>query len=275
MWIFAALITSLCFGINNSIFKWSSGKGYSKVHIQFFFYFSAFILAISYGLFVDGLQFNWLSIMLGGAIGVLNANGNIQMASAFEKGPASLTSPLIAANAIFPILCAALIFHEHISTLQWTGIVCMFLATLVIQYTPNAKGNHQYVPWMMHTLLSILSFGVLGVLMTTSTRLHLNSLDILVSMYGGGTLYLLSALSFKRKNQATGSQNRFLSRPFKHYRLWMLFLCVEHRHRKHHIPCRQPELFSCRIRRMLFIQGKTKKLSNCRRSCSIDRHYLD
>ncbi|WP_342614997.1 EamA family transporter [Peribacillus frigoritolerans] len=199
MWIFAALITSLCFGINNSIFKWSSGKGYSKVHIQFFFYFSAFILAISYGVSVDGLQFNWLSIMLGGAIGVLNANGNIQMASAFEKGPASLTSPLIAANAIFPILCAALIFHEHISTLQWTGIVCMFLATLVIQYTPNAKGNHQYVPWMMHTLLSILSFGVLGILMTTSIRLHLNSLDILVSMYGGGTLYLLSALAFKKE----------------------------------------------------------------------------
>ena len=199
MWIFAALITSLCFGINNSIFKWSSGKGYSKVHIQFFFYFVAFILAIIYGVLVDGLNLNLLSIMLGAAIGVLNANGNIQMASAFEKGPASLTSPLIAANAIFPILCAALIFHEHISSLQWSGIACMLLATLVIQYTPNAKGNHQYLPWIMHTLFSILSFGVLGILMTTSTRLHLNSLDILVSMYGGGTLYLLSALAFKNE----------------------------------------------------------------------------
>lgn len=148
---------------------------------------------------MDGLNLNLLSIMLGAAIGVLNANGNIQMASAFEKGPASLTSPLIAANAIFPILCAALIFHEHISSLQWSGIICMLLATLVIQYTPNAKGNHQYLPWMMHTLFSILSFGVLGILMTTSTRLHLNSLDILVSMYGGGTLYLLSVLSFKKE----------------------------------------------------------------------------
>ncbi|MFE3975337.1 MULTISPECIES: DMT family transporter [Peribacillus] len=199
MWIFAALITSLCFGINNSIFKWSSGKGYSKVHIQFFFYFTAFIMALLYSGFVDGLTTNWLSILLGGAIGVLNANGNIQMASAFEKGPASLTSPLIAANAIFPILCAALIFHEHISSLQWSGIVCMLLATLVIQYTPNAKGNHQYLPWMMHTLFAIFSFGVLGILMTTSTRLHLNSLDILVSMYGGGTLYLISALAIKNE----------------------------------------------------------------------------
>ncbi len=259
MWIFAALITSLCFGINNSIFKWSSGKGYSKIHIQFFFYFSAFILSIVYGLFMDGLQLNWLSIMLGAAIGVLNANGNIQMASAFEKGPASLTSPLIAANAIFPILCAALIFHEHISSLQWSGIVCMFLATLVIQYTPNAKGNHQYVPWIMHTLFSILSFGVLGILMTTSTRLHLNSLDILVSMYGGGMLYLLSALAFKKRKKfklkevKIGSLVGFLSM----IGYGCYFFALNTGIRKHHFSCRQPELFSCRIRWMLFIQGKT------------------
>ena len=199
MWIFAALITSICFGINNSIFKWSSTKGYSKIHIQFFFYFVAFILTMMYGVLVDGLNLNWLSILLGATIGILNANGNIQMASAFEKGPASLTSPLIAANTIFPILCAALIFHEHISTLQWSGIICMLLATLIIQYTPNAKGNHQYVPWMMHTLFAIFSFGVLGILMTTTTRLQLNALDILVSMYGGGTVYLMAAMGIKNK----------------------------------------------------------------------------
>lgn len=199
MWIFAALITSFCFGINNSIFKWSSTKGYSKIHIQFFFYLVAFILSVIYGVLVDALTLNWLSILLGAAIGVLNANGNIQMASAFEKGPASLTSPLIAANTIFPILCAALIFHEHISRLQWVGIICMLFATLIIQYTPNAKGNHQYVPWMMHTIFAIFSFGVLGILMTTSTRLHLNALDILVSMYGGGTVYLMMALGIKNK----------------------------------------------------------------------------
>ncbi|MFJ7639856.1 EamA family transporter [Peribacillus sp. NPDC097264] len=199
MWIFAALITSFCFGINNSIFKWSGTKGHSKIHIQFFFYFVAFILSIMYGVLVDGLNLNWVSILLGAAIGVLNANGNIQMASAFEKGPASLTSPLIAANTIFPILCAALIFHEHISQLQWSGVICMLLATLIIQYTPNAKGNHQYVPWMMHTLFAIFSFGVLGILMTTTTRLHLSSLDILVSMYGGGTVYLMVAMGIKHE----------------------------------------------------------------------------
>ena len=216
MWIFAALITSFCFGINNSIFKWSSGKGYSKVHIQLFFYFVAFILSVSFGILTGGLHPSLLSVLFGASIGILNANGNRQMSSAFEKGPASLTSPLIAVNTIFPILCAALIFHEHISSLQWSGIACMMFATLLIQYTPNIKGNHQYLPWMMHTLFAIFSFGVLGILMTTSAQMDLKSLDILVSMYGGGTVYLLAAKAIKnekvRASEAkTGSIVGFLS----------------------------------------------------------------
>nr|WP_268888432.1 DMT family transporter [Heyndrickxia shackletonii] len=43
---------------------------------------------------------------------------------------------------------------------------------------------------MLRILLSILSFGILGILMKTTSYLHLHSLDVLVSMYGGGCLYL-------------------------------------------------------------------------------------
>ena len=103
MWVLLAFLTSLCFGINNTIFKISNGKGLSKVHVQFFFYFVAFIMTSSFVLLNGRFHPNWLSLILGSAIGVLNANGNIQMSKAFEKGPASLTSPLIAANAIFPV----------------------------------------------------------------------------------------------------------------------------------------------------------------------------
>jgi drug/metabolite transporter (DMT)-like permease len=122
MWFLGAALTSICFGVNNTIFKWSTGRGYSKVSIQFFFYFSAFILTFTYGYFSDSLDLNLTTILLGALIGVLNTNGNIQMSKAFDKGPASLTAPIISSNAIFPVLSAGLIFHEKISTLQWTGI---------------------------------------------------------------------------------------------------------------------------------------------------------
>lgn len=190
MWIFAALVTMLCFGLNNLIFKWSTGKGYSKVHIQFYFYLVAFVLTFIYG-FITGIQhINFVTAIIGGLIGILNTVGNIQMSKAFEKGPASLTSPLISANSVIPILSAALIFNEHITIIQWIGILIMMASAIVIQYTPGTNANTEYVPWLLRIMFAILSFGILGILMKTSSYLHIDSLNTLICMYGGGWLYL-------------------------------------------------------------------------------------
>jgi drug/metabolite transporter (DMT)-like permease len=190
MWIVAAFVTMISFGANNTIFKWSTGKGFSKIHIQFFFYLAAFILTIGYGLTKGISDVNFLTILLGAGIGILNANGNIQMSKAFEKGPASLTSPLIGINAIFPILSAGLVFHEQITLIQWVGIIFMLCSAMSIQYSPTSKHTVNYLPWISRVILAIISFGVLGILMKTSSYLNLNSLNILISMYGGGSIYL-------------------------------------------------------------------------------------
>ena len=50
MWIIAAVLTMLCLGTNNFIFKATSGKGLSKVHMQFYFYLTAFLITLCYGL---------------------------------------------------------------------------------------------------------------------------------------------------------------------------------------------------------------------------------
>ena len=200
MWVVAALITTLSFGTNNTIFKWSSGKGLSKVHIQFYFYFVAFLLTGGYGLATRSFHLNGITVILGSLIGVLNATGNIQMSKAFEKGPASLTSPLIGTNAILPILSAGLIFHEHITTLQWVGIVVMLGSAVIIQYSPSANQSIHYFPWLTRIIFAILAFGVLGILMKTSSYLQIDSFSTLISMYGGGSVYLaVSSLLKKEK----------------------------------------------------------------------------
>lgn len=195
MWFFGAILTTICFGINNTIFKWSTGKGYSKVNLQFFFYLSAFIMTLAYGIGSGSLHMNLTTIFLGALIGVLNANGNIQLSKAYEKGPASLTAPIIASNAIFPVLSAGLIFHEHISSVQWIGILIILSSVVAIQYTPKQlKVDTDYSAWMFRILLAVLSFGILGVLMKLTTFLHISSINILIAMYGGGGAYLLTLI---------------------------------------------------------------------------------
>lgn len=191
MWIAAAFVTTISFGVNNTIFKWSTNGGLSKIHIQFFFYFVAFLLTLGYGIVNENIHLNIFAILLGSLIGILNANGNIQMSKAFEKGPASLTSPLIGTNAIFPVLCAGLIFREQITLLQWLGIIVMLGSAMAIQYTPQKKINVNYLPWIIRVVFAILSFGILGILMKTTSYLQISSLDVLVSMYGGGSIYLV------------------------------------------------------------------------------------
>ncbi|MCM3764908.1 DMT family transporter [Neobacillus niacini] len=190
MWIAAALVTTLSFGTNNTIFKWSTSRGLSKVHLQFFFYFVAFMLTLGYGFSAGELQFTLYALILGGLIGILNANGNIQMSRAFENGPASLTSPLIGANTILPILGAAIIFHERIDFIHWIGIVVILGSAMMIQYSPGSTRGSNYGRWMYQVLLAILSFGILGILMKTTSYLHISSLSTLISMYGVGSVYL-------------------------------------------------------------------------------------
>ena len=146
---------------------------------------------LGYGMMKGFAPFNLLTIVLGALIGILNANGNMQMTKAFEKGPASLTSPIISTYTIIPIFSAALIFHEHISLIQWIGIIVMLGSAVVIQYNPGRTGNINYAPWIYRILLSMLCFGILGVLMKTSSHLQIDSINTLVCMYGGGAVYLI------------------------------------------------------------------------------------
>lgn len=202
MWALAAVVTMMCFGINNFIFKLTAGINVSKVHMQFFFYVVAFLLMLTYGLLTTIGTVQLVPVLIGAMIGILNANGNIQMAKAFEKGPASLTSPLISTNAIVPILSAAIIFHEQITLMQWGGILLMMFSAVVIQYTPAAaKGAAvQYKSWLFHVALSFSSFGVLGILMKTSTHHHYDTIVVLMSMYAGGAIYLFM-MSLLQKEQ--------------------------------------------------------------------------
>ncbi len=208
MWIAAAFVTMVCFGTNNTIFKWSTEKKVSKVHIQFYFYFIAFLLTLGFAIVVNGtIHLNFITILLGAFIGILNANGNIQMSKAFEKGPASLTSPLVGTNTIFPIVCAGVVFHEHITLIQWIGIIFMLGSAMVIQYTSEKNRRTNYIPWIIRVGLAVFSFGLLGILMKTTSYLQINSLDILIAMYGGGSIYLVICSLIKQEKWQKSEAN--------------------------------------------------------------------
>lgn len=190
LWLMSAFGTALCFGINNSLFKWGATKDLSKVFIQFFFYLVAFLIVLLFTLIQGNLHVSFMAMVYGSLIGILNANGNIQMTRAFEKGPASITSTLIAMNTIVVVLATALFFPESIPMLHWLGVMLMIGAVIVIQYQPNKQIRIDYKPWLLRCLFAILSIGSVGFLLKVASYERVDFLQMLVSMYGGGLIFL-------------------------------------------------------------------------------------
>ncbi len=197
MWLAAALGTAICFGVNNTLFKWGTTRGLSKVSIQFYFYLIAFLCLTIFGV-VDGTwQWSIPALILGGTAGILNANGNIQMSKAFERGPAGITSALIASNAIIPILASSMFFPDAITPMQWLGILLMISASIVIQYKPGAGKDVNYKSWLVHILLALVSLGLVAFLLKVASFHDIGFLALLSSFYLVGLVYL-AGFSFLR-----------------------------------------------------------------------------
>jgi drug/metabolite transporter (DMT)-like permease len=190
MWLLAALGTTFCFGINNTIFKWSAMRGLSKISIQFFFYTVASFIVTGYGILQHQFHFGWLAVLLGATAGILNANGNIQMTRAFEKGPAGVTSTLIAMNAIIPVLASGLLFPEPISPLHWLGVILMVTAAAIVQYQPNRNDQVEYKTWMIRITLALISIGSCAFILKIAAYYEISFANLLMFFYSGGFIYL-------------------------------------------------------------------------------------
>jgi drug/metabolite transporter (DMT)-like permease len=190
MWMLCALGTAVLFGANNTLFKWGAMHNLSKVMVQFVFNVFAFLIVLLYGITAGDVHLSPMALLVGAGIGVMNANGNLQMTRAFEKGPASVTSTLIAMNSIVVVVATAFFFPEKIPALHWFGVALMVGAAILVQYQRNASGAIDYRSWLSRCLLAVLSIGTVGVLMKVAATLQYDFYNILMSLYGGGAVFL-------------------------------------------------------------------------------------
>lgn len=190
MWLAAALITTMCFGTNNVLFKWGTIKHLPSAAIQFFFNLMAFLILMVFGLATGSLHAVPEAILVGMLMGCLNVAGNLQMTRAYENGPASLIAPLVAGNTMIPVLAAALLFHESITLLHWVGILLILGSVAAMQFKPAGESTGGSGPWLGRVVASMLCFGTVGILMKAASYWNFESLDVLVALYAGGTLFM-------------------------------------------------------------------------------------
>lgn len=196
LWFVAALGTSFCFGASNTLFKLGTTKGLSKVKVQFYYYAMAFCLVLAYGILRNELHPTLLSLSIGGLAGVLNANGNLQMVKAFEKGSAGITSTIIGMNTLVVILATTIFFPETLPLWQWFGIALLIFSAVIVQHQPEKKSYLEHKSWLLHCMLSLLSIGLAGFLLKIASVEKIDFINTLVPMFGGGCCFV-SVLTYR------------------------------------------------------------------------------
>jgi len=110
------------------------------------------------------------SIILGSAVGLLGAGGQLLLFQALKEGPAYIIFPFISLYPTLTILLSVLILKERTSVLKWAGIGIALVAIYFLSYQePGASDSRGYL-WLGLSLLVFAAWGLQAYVMKFSNE---------------------------------------------------------------------------------------------------------
>jgi drug/metabolite transporter (DMT)-like permease len=110
------------------------------------------------------------SIILGSAVGLLGAGGQLLLFQALKEGPAYIIFPFISLYPTLTILLSVLILKERTSILKWAGIGIALVAIYFLSYQqPGASDTRGYL-WLVLSLLVFAAWGLQAYVMKFSNE---------------------------------------------------------------------------------------------------------
>jgi len=106
------------------------------------------------------LEHDVRSILLGSAIGLLGAAGQLLLFEALRRGPAYLVFPVISLSPVVTVLASVLFLHETASRQNWIGIVLALVAIVLLSYQPKGNGVAKGYLWFVLAILIFLMWGI-------------------------------------------------------------------------------------------------------------------
>jgi drug/metabolite transporter (DMT)-like permease len=107
----------------------------------------------------QGLQRDRRSILLGLAIGLLGAGGQMLLFRAVTIGPTYLIFPIVSLSPVITILLSLLVLRERTGMLGLAGIVFAVISLPLFDYSPAAP-VHQVGSWFILALAVMLAWGL-------------------------------------------------------------------------------------------------------------------
>ncbi len=100
------------------------------------------------------------SILLGSAVGLLGAGGQLLLFQALREGPAYIIFPFISLYPVLTILLSVMFLKEKTSFLKWIGIGTAIVAIFFLSYQePGASDVRGYL-WMALSMMVFTAWGL-------------------------------------------------------------------------------------------------------------------
>ncbi len=110
------------------------------------------------------------SILLGSAVGLLGAGGQLLLFEALREGPAYIIFPFISMYPVLTILLSVGFLKEKTSALKWAGIVIALVAIFFLSYQEPGASDKRGFLWLALSLLVFVAWGLQAYVMKFSNE---------------------------------------------------------------------------------------------------------
>jgi drug/metabolite transporter (DMT)-like permease len=159
-WLRYALLTTLMWGVWGAFTSLPSEHGFPDTLTYVVWALTMIAPAIWALRRADrGLQRDARSVMLGLAIGLLGAGGQMLLFRAVTIGPTYLIFPIVSLSPVITILLSMVLLRERTGMLGVAGIILAVISLPLFDYSPGAA-THYYGGWFVLALAVMLAWGL-------------------------------------------------------------------------------------------------------------------
>lgn len=200
-WLIYALVTTVFWGVWGAVIEipekagFPATLGYSVWALTMTLPALAALKIINFK-----LEYDQRSILLGLAIGLTGAGGQLILFQALRSGPAYLVFPFISLSPVITIVLAFLLLKERVGRRGWMGIGLALLAIPLLSYQSGDHNGSSGSLWIILSLLVFLAWGVQAYIMRFANQ-TMKAESIFFYMTVSGILLIPFALLMTDFNQ--------------------------------------------------------------------------
>jgi drug/metabolite transporter (DMT)-like permease len=169
-WLRYALLTTVTWGLWGAYTSLPSEHGFPDTLTYVVWAFTMIVPAVwALRTMTTPFQRDGRSILLGLAIGLLGAGGQMLLFRAVTLGPTYLIFPIVSLSPIITIVLSLLLLGERTGKLGVAGIVLAVISLPLFDYSPEA-GAHSYGTWFFLALAVMLAWGLQAYFMKLANK---------------------------------------------------------------------------------------------------------